>query len=597
MKKVLLALSCLALSAGVFAQTIVSTSVEKRHVVFEEYTGVNCGYCPNGHAMLASYANQNPGTVVINIHQGGYASAYTTQWGNALANQTNLEGYPAFTMNRLTTDGAVANYYGGNYTTDGATIRNQNSPVNIAATAEVDALTRIMTIHVEAYYTADVAQNANMLQVALLQDNIIGYQSNYGGYNPDQIMPDGSYKHMHMLRDMVTGQQWGDEIATNSEGLIPAGTFVEKDYTYTLPATISNEAVKLGDVNLAIFISDAADATAPNVNAPNIWTGIKVVPTYININGNNASITNLTIKEQFGCKQFVSPTVKLRSEGLPITSLTATYKNNTATNDTEHTYTFSGTLNTFAETDVITLEDLPIVYDESNNIVFTITSVNGETVDVSTTAVLTKAAPKEGSGRPSIIIKTDSYASELTLAVEDANGDEIFRQGGYSDGSSIKDTILIEEIESAGCYTMVAYDSYGDGQAYNGANGYVRVYDGAGNRLVNITGSYAEKRVDFKITSMSVGLNDANGVIAQSMLYPNPAVDMTTLAINANNASKAEIVVVDMLGRVAMNLGSYNLVSGDNNITINTSNLAEGTYFVRVITNEGMTSNRLNVVK
>ncbi len=89
----------LCITVQVFAQTIVSTSVQHRNVVFEEYTGINCGYCPNAHAQLNSYAQQNPGTVVINIHQGAYAAGtYTTQWGDALAGQTNLNGYPAFTI-------------------------------------------------------------------------------------------------------------------------------------------------------------------------------------------------------------------------------------------------------------------------------------------------------------------------------------------------------------------------------------------------------------------------------------------------------------------------------------------------------------------
>jgi hypothetical protein len=90
----------------------------------------------------------------------------------------------------------------------------QTSPVNVAATAQIDAATRIMTITVEVYYTAAVSQSYNLLNVALLQDNIIGTQHNYGNYNPTQITASGQYRHMHMLRDMITGQ-WGDSLSVN----------------------------------------------------------------------------------------------------------------------------------------------------------------------------------------------------------------------------------------------------------------------------------------------------------------------------------------------------------------------------------------------
>ena len=31
------------------AQTIVSTSPENKKIILEEYTGIHCTYCPDGH--------------------------------------------------------------------------------------------------------------------------------------------------------------------------------------------------------------------------------------------------------------------------------------------------------------------------------------------------------------------------------------------------------------------------------------------------------------------------------------------------------------------------------------------------------------------
>ena len=104
MKRIVLLVSGLLLSAfSLTAQTpqFVSTEPANRNVVIEEFTGVNCGFCPDGHRIVREYQEANPGRVfAINIHQGGYAALYTTQWGDAIANQTGLQGYPAGTVNR-----------------------------------------------------------------------------------------------------------------------------------------------------------------------------------------------------------------------------------------------------------------------------------------------------------------------------------------------------------------------------------------------------------------------------------------------------------------------------------------------------------------
>ncbi|MBR4638602.1 MAG: hypothetical protein IKO81_08160, partial [Bacteroidales bacterium] len=94
MKKTLLLLVA-AMLTTMFASaqvtdTIVSTTPSNKNVVLEEYTGVNCTWCPDGHKRANQLKASHPGRVcLINIHQGSFAAnTYTTQFGNALANQT-----------------------------------------------------------------------------------------------------------------------------------------------------------------------------------------------------------------------------------------------------------------------------------------------------------------------------------------------------------------------------------------------------------------------------------------------------------------------------------------------------------------------------
>ena len=67
MKKILL--SIFALTTLVVTAQNVSTTPENRNVVLEEFTGIHCGYCPDGHLLAQQLHDNNPGDIVlINIH-------------------------------------------------------------------------------------------------------------------------------------------------------------------------------------------------------------------------------------------------------------------------------------------------------------------------------------------------------------------------------------------------------------------------------------------------------------------------------------------------------------------------------------------------
>src|SRR5690625_6599106 len=90
-----------------YGQTIVSTEPENKKAILEEFTGVNCQYCPDGHAIAEQILNNNPGNAfAINIHAGGFANPsgsqpdFRTQWGAAIDGQAGIAGYPAGTVNR-----------------------------------------------------------------------------------------------------------------------------------------------------------------------------------------------------------------------------------------------------------------------------------------------------------------------------------------------------------------------------------------------------------------------------------------------------------------------------------------------------------------
>ncbi|MBR1769052.1 MAG: Omp28-related outer membrane protein [Bacteroidales bacterium] len=605
MKKLFLSLVLGLSSLTLFAQgpTIVSTEVQTRNVVIEEFTGVNCQYCPVGHDNVSDFAAQYPGRVVpINIHTGGYAAQYKTNYGSAIEGQSNLEGYPAGTLNRQTSGCKTNNItpQGNSWQSTAVSFMNTASPVNVAATADIDVITRVMTIHVEIYYTSDVAQNGNLLNIALLQDNIIGPQIITSGYNAHQKTEDGQYIHMHMLRDMITGQ-WGDTIAKNNEGSINAGTFISKDYTYTIPQQLGINGdmwdVVLGNINLAVFVTDLSKSGCTSLKGPNIWTGVKVIPNYLNVNTFGANIQSLDAQDVLGCENAVDLYATVRNEGTAITAVDFSYENTTA-NITE---------NSSVEVDIPTFSSVrvkigrvSVTPSEVNSFKASITGLNSEEYTSTVAPAITshtKAEVYHSTGYPTLILKTDTRGSEITWSVYDTEGTVLYTGGPYSNGSVVRDTVVFNNLYD-GCFFFSITDANQDGMNNGNGSGNYEIINAQGERMYRSNGKFgAGEVIDFSVDGVGAGLNEANENICQSFVYPNPTSMQATLSVNVNKADKGHITLVDITGRVILDLGERDLVSGENKIDINTSKLSIGSYFIHLRTNNGITVNRLNICR
>src|SRR5690625_7534013 len=101
MRKILLSIALLC-SAGLFAQNLVSTTPQNKKVVLEEFTGINCVFCPDGHRIAQAIKDQNPDDVfLINVHVGGFAKPGSGQtdfrisFGTEFNNKFIVQAYPS----------------------------------------------------------------------------------------------------------------------------------------------------------------------------------------------------------------------------------------------------------------------------------------------------------------------------------------------------------------------------------------------------------------------------------------------------------------------------------------------------------------------
>ncbi len=236
MRKYLLLLCGLCLGFQLFSQKIVVTDPQKRNAILEEYTGIHCGWCPEGHriseALQAEYAGR---FLAINIHQGGFAVPDTskgepdfrTSFGDALAQQAGVQGYPTGTINRMIfpeIDPERMALSRNVWRTAALQVMDMFSPVNVGIRTSFDSVSRQLTVEAEIYYTGEPGSTTNYLNIALLESHVVGYQSDYVQGNHQD------YDHKNILRTLITGQ-WGDTILNAYPGY-----YWTKTYTFQVPS-------------------------------------------------------------------------------------------------------------------------------------------------------------------------------------------------------------------------------------------------------------------------------------------------------------------------------------------------------------------------
>ena len=220
------------------AQQLASTEPQLKKIVIEEFTGIYCGYCPDGALKVTAILNKYPeNSMSVGIHSSNQYSQpsqqsghpdFRTAYGGGLQSLSGLSGFPAAMLNRRVFDGMSQSgssmAMNRNYWMAAADMiigESENSPVNIGLRSTWNESTRELFIEAEVYYTAG-EPNEDRLHIMLKEDNIIGYQGGAGGGN--------NYEHNHVLRSVPTGNM-GELISNTSQG-----SLFTKTYTFTVPA-------------------------------------------------------------------------------------------------------------------------------------------------------------------------------------------------------------------------------------------------------------------------------------------------------------------------------------------------------------------------
>ncbi len=554
-KKLLFSSAIMLLTMGMSAQSIVETTPENRNVVLEEFTGIHCTYCPDGHAIAQALKDGDPENVfLVNVHAGGYATPtagepdFRTPFGAAIDGQSGLAGYPAGTVNRQNFPGLEQGAAGAtamgraNWAAAAGIVTAEASYVNTAVEANIDVTTNEMTIHVETYFTGDSPVATNKLNVYILQNNTTGPQT--GGGAGD------NYVHQHRLIDMPTGQ-WGVDLTATT-----TGSFDDRSIVYPIPTDNNGVPVELADLEVVVSVAEGEQFIVSGNGASPSFSGITAANEV-----NLRTIADIAAQ----CNPEVGPTINVQNLGQnPITSLDITYNIN---GGTDATYTFTGNVTSLQSVDI----ELPAIPFTSQTVNTVNVSIADDENNANNTIDTTFEEASQGAGNVTLTVQTDAYSSENNWNIKNSAGTTV--ENGTLNGNDNTTVVYDLLLDTADCYTFTFNDTYGDG-----------IISGGGVSLIDINGV---EHVSFSgaIGSGIVIQFGADGVLGNPdtalidiSMYPNPS---TQGFFNIVNAEGADVAIFDLTGRKVRNLKKIS-----SNKKIDTNRMPTGTYFV-TITKDG----------
>ena len=477
-----------------FSQTFVSTTAENKNVVLEQFTGIYCGFCPDGHAIGNALYAANPGDVFLSrIHAGGYSNPngpsdpdFQTIYGGAIDAASGLAGYPAGTVNRRNFESNGISPQGssgttalsrGDWAAALAVVTGESSYVNVAAQANYDMSTGILTVNSESYFTSNSTASSNSLHVKITQNNTPGPQSGAQNYNPSQIIIgpwSPTYNHQYMFRHLMDGAN-GLAFTTTS-----AGTFTPNTHTWNVPTnlsagqTTSGYFPNLDPINMSAIVFITDDASGEIVTG-NETVVVPVFPNDYDINVTASSANDVI------CASTTDIEVTFRNYGSQtLTSCDFTYDIN---GGTPATYNWTGNMASGA-TETVTITNVSFTPQASNTVNWVASNPNGHTdQNLSNNSSFANFIHFDQDGQVvsgispgniNIDITTDGYGSETTWEIVGDDG-IIYASGGpYSSNT----TYNIDVTLPAGqCFEFILYDSYGDGMCCTNGIGSFYVYD------------------------------------------------------------------------------------------------------------------------
>ncbi|MGY8951704.1 MAG: T9SS type A sorting domain-containing protein, partial [Flavobacteriales bacterium] len=454
-------------------------------------------------------------------------------------------------------------------------------------------------------YTGTQTVTSNMLNIAVVQNNIEGPQSGMS-LNPTSILPNGNYNHSHMLRHMLTGQ-WGEIIST-----LTPGTLYSNQFTWVMPADIAGVTLDPTNIAVVAFVSEGNQE---------IISGTEVYPNLVFANAYDAYLASAAASNNICSDIAKGIEVVIKNYGnLPLTTLDIIYDIN---GGTPITFPWVGNLAP-GQAATVTLSNISYIASASNTVNISVANPNGNTDqnitnDNVSTSFINQSMQGQVTtgitdGLATIDITTDGYPTESTWEIIDDNGTVI--ASGSATTANAPQAQATATLIAGACYAFNMYDSYGDGLS-DPANGSYEVKDAAGISIASGGGNFGFLAEHFFETSggaaASWDCDIVNGCIdpgtgtgqytslgactsvcnitsiqdnntSEFNIYPNPAKDVLIIDGIYNSVN-----IYDVFGKLVLTTKSQK--------SIDITKLSNGVYMLEINTGNAFKTKKITIAK
>ena len=216
-------------------------------VVIEEFSGVRCVNCPEGHrqseAILEAFPQQ---AIVFTIHAGFLAAPYdfskedyVIDAGRDLYDFLEAEAVPAASINRIKFEGeqTIALLLPSTWAGKVSGEFDKIPPLNLHLYKDFDETSRKLDVYVQLQYLENQSVSQSV-SVAITESHIIDAQLNILDNGEEEVTAD--YEHNHVLRQMITpatGQILGE---TTEQGRV-----IVKRFSTVLPENWNTEHLEI----------------------------------------------------------------------------------------------------------------------------------------------------------------------------------------------------------------------------------------------------------------------------------------------------------------------------------------------------------------
>lgn len=279
---------------------------------------------------------------------------------------------------------------------------------------------------------------------------------------------------------------------------------------------------------------------------------------------------------------------------------------------------WTGMLGTY-ELETINFE--PVAINTTSDISINILNVNDTTDDDDSDnsyTLLIDEAPEIAENNYTVELRTDQYGAENYWAFIDSEGN-IAAEGGnplvglnnigkgtgtapshpsaYANNRPY--TFEVTLPETADCYEFVMTDYYGDGMCCAYGQGSYKVTSEMGFVLAEGGDFGASAREAFGkeyVEMTAVGTNDID-IATNFDVFPNPVQDELNVSFDLTESSLMSIEIFNVLGKVIKSVSNANYSTGNQTLTVPTSDLADGMYIISLRSAQGSISKKFTVAK